>query len=409
MDVIVDRVAPKVEGTYDREISLDRAHAKLESLRRRYAITRVADVTHLDRIGIPVIAAIVPGSADGIGVYNGKGRSKREAVIGAVMEATERQVAAQFRPSSHRVRAAEIARSLDLAALNLFPRWTDEALECVDGVNLLDGSTLHVPIALVASPWYGESYFPWTHTSGLASGATFLEAVYHGLMELVERHVWSLAHIRASVIPMLLRSRDRHDDDMAIGEEVVWPTGDSEIDALCGMVTGAGLRMRLVLLREGELPYVFNAAIIDPNAECIEVAYGKGASLSPKHAAIRAITEAAQSRLTDIQGAREDLDRRAKLSRKRWYAEGPARSALEFASLPDRSSLDLAVDLRAILVALSNIGIRTVAAVELSSEHGISVARIIAPGLESYVVDQRVGAIARTEFTAFVSRLQSHT
>ena len=54
-------------------------------------ITRVADITDLDRIGMPVFTAIRPTAEDGaISIYGGKGISKDHAKASAMMEGFER-------------------------------------------------------------------------------------------------------------------------------------------------------------------------------------------------------------------------------------------------------------------------------------------------------------------------------
>lgn len=403
-----DLVTParKAAGMFDRVRTLDEAAQAIPKIRARYGITRVSDVTRLDRVGIPVYTAFVPRSPDVLGVYNGKGSDPRAAMIGSVMEAAERQVAASFSGPYRRIHAGVIRRHLDLAALQMYPQWSEAELDCVTGVNLLDGGEMPVPLALVAVPWRGQSIFPWTHTSGLASGATFIEAAYHALMELIERHAWSLAHVFAHVVPA--RIDPSRTEDLPIGDEIELPTGDAQIDELCRRVTAAGLHVRLVVLREATLPYTFSAAILEAEGRGVTISYGSGASWSPRHAAIRAITEAAQSRLTDIQGAREDLSRSDDAGSRHWYAHGPARTVVGFSSLPDLATNDLAADLRAALTSVAALGIRTVAAVQLPAE-GFTVVRVVVAELESYVVDRRIGAFSRRRFTSLVPHLSSHT
>ena len=54
-------------------------------------ITRVADITGLDRLGIPVFSCIRPDAAEGsISVYNGKGATETAARVSAIMEGLER-------------------------------------------------------------------------------------------------------------------------------------------------------------------------------------------------------------------------------------------------------------------------------------------------------------------------------
>ena len=51
----------------------------------------MADITNLDRIGIPVFSSIRPMAENGaISVYNGKGATPTEAKVSAMMEGIER-------------------------------------------------------------------------------------------------------------------------------------------------------------------------------------------------------------------------------------------------------------------------------------------------------------------------------
>ena len=400
--------APKAGGSFDRQLSIADAIGKLPELRARYGVTRVGDITRLDRIGIPVVTAIVPRSPDALGVYNGKGRTLEEATIGAVMEACERQIAAAFSPQTYALPAREIHEYLDLRLLELFPVLWSSALDCVDGVNLLNGATIPVPLALITTPWRRSPVFTGTHTSGLASGGTLLEATYHALLELLERHAWSLAHLRARVLPARLIAPRTLEADLPAGETIVRPTHDDDVDALCERIERAGLEIGLILLREPGFPYTVHATVGDPDDARLAAAIGLGASWSPRHAAIRAITEAVQSRVVEIQAAREDIARRnEKPVRKQWFAGVAPASRVAMRDLRDDASPDLADDLRAALDALREAGVRCVAAVELPAE-SMYVARVIVPELESYLVDRRIGAFARRELTALAARLSSY-
>src|SRR5512145_2548361 len=74
-----------------RAIPLDKTLARIEPLVPVAGITRVADITSLDRIGIPVFSCIRPTAMDGaITVYNGKGATIEESRISAIMEGIER-------------------------------------------------------------------------------------------------------------------------------------------------------------------------------------------------------------------------------------------------------------------------------------------------------------------------------
>ena len=74
-----------------RAIPLEETLKRIEPKVPAAGITRVADITNLDRIGIPVFSCIRPTAEDGaITVYNGKGATVEESRISAIMEGIER-------------------------------------------------------------------------------------------------------------------------------------------------------------------------------------------------------------------------------------------------------------------------------------------------------------------------------
>src|SRR5690349_18348643 len=74
-------------GTH-RSVDPTETFDKISSLLGTFGITRVADITGLDTIGIPVAVAIRPGSRSNI-TSQGKGLSKAAAKVSAVMESIE--------------------------------------------------------------------------------------------------------------------------------------------------------------------------------------------------------------------------------------------------------------------------------------------------------------------------------
>ena len=58
---------------------------------RTAGITRITNITDLDRIGIPVFSAIIPSAQGGsVSVYAGKGAKNEQAEASAIMEGFER-------------------------------------------------------------------------------------------------------------------------------------------------------------------------------------------------------------------------------------------------------------------------------------------------------------------------------
>jgi len=78
------------KGTH-RVISPDKTIENNKDKLKTAGITRIADITDLDRIGIPTYTAIRPtAEIGGVSVYGGKGITKDHAKASAMMEGFER-------------------------------------------------------------------------------------------------------------------------------------------------------------------------------------------------------------------------------------------------------------------------------------------------------------------------------
>ena len=73
----------------DRAIPPEETWRRVEPLLRQHGITRLARLTGLDRIGIPVWNAVAP-NARSIVINQGKGITDIDARVSAAMEALER-------------------------------------------------------------------------------------------------------------------------------------------------------------------------------------------------------------------------------------------------------------------------------------------------------------------------------
>ena len=123
---------------------------------------------------------------------------------------------------------------------------------------------------------------------------------------------------------------------------------------------------------------------------------GFGAHLDPVVAVARAVTEAAQSRLTLIHGGRDDLwpseyarvlDHRAARAWARQMASSEPDT--DFAHFIDRSSDSFAHDLETVLGALRRV-VDEVAVVDLTRDDlGIPVVKVVIPGLAGIPFDDR--------------------
>jgi len=131
---------------------------------------------------------------------------------------------------------------------------------------------------------------------------------------------------------------------------------------------------------------------------------GRGTHTGANIALLRALTEVAQGRLTQIHGAREDTTEadvrsmigydRTKRMNRYWFE---AQEEVAFADIPSLETDDFLKDIRAVVAALKGAGLLQVIVVDLTREEtGVPVVRVIVPGLEVYAMDQeRIGARCR--------------
>jgi ribosomal protein S12 methylthiotransferase accessory factor YcaO len=217
----------KVDGL-DRVIGASETFVRLREIGNTLGVTRIADITGLDRAGIPVYSAIVPSSEDGISVYNGKGLRPIDAKVGALMESIERQTALKTRLPYIEATYSQLsqqARTLNPWKINqaLFEDFTAESLcSWVRGTDLFSGEKVWVPAHLAGYLWndvpHGSPY-KVSDSNGLASGNNCIEAVHHALCELIERDAWTFAELGAILLPAARRqviggSSGGHSDDL---------------------------------------------------------------------------------------------------------------------------------------------------------------------------------------------------
>ena len=127
---------------------------------------------------------------------------------------------------------------------------------------------------------------------------------------------------------------------------------------------------------------------------------GMGTHTSARIAVLRALTEVAQSRLTQIHGAREDTTvadfrkrigyERTKRMNRYWFV---ARESRRFADIPSFDTPDFLDDITLAQQRLREAGLPRVIVVNLTRETiGVPVVRVIVPGLEVFAMDQeRIG------------------
>lgn len=348
-----------------------------ERVRPRLAaagITRVADVTRLDVIGIPVFQAIRPLSRN-LSVSQGKGLTPMLARVSAVMEAIELWHAERVELEAGAAAVAEMrlhydVRSLDLAHRSLLGEAT--VLHWVRGRGLRSGREVAVPREYleidhtVVERWHPPLFH--VTSNGLSSGNTVEEAALHGLYEVIERD--ALTRLQATP-----RTAWRAvDPDTIMGEDA---------PALVEALRRAGCTVSVV---DATGPTGLPTFV----TEIWSAGYptwcgGAGCHRDREVALCRALTEAAQSRLTAVSGTRDDLHPGVYTRVTDWCAPIGSRQggdAVDYAAVPDTVAGDLAADLAEVVAAVESLTGVEPFCVDLSRDRiGIPVVRVLAPGM----------------------------
>jgi ribosomal protein S12 methylthiotransferase accessory factor len=354
---------------------------------RTAGITRLANVTGLDRIGIPTALAHRPNSPT-LSSSSGKGFTLAAALVSAAMEGIELYHAENPRLPVRRATYAELeeqgeAIPRDQLLLGKESRFGVARTErWVEAWDILSGRPMLVPFTQVAMVGGAEpGVVPWMPfqmgSNGLASGNLLLEALCAGLLEVIERDAHS-CH-------MVARHRLHHDYPKVDTAAAPFPMVRELLDKLRSAHVGAVVYDMSV---DTDVP-VYNAVIYDRLHRHVGMYGGYGAHLDPEIALIRALTEAVQGRLIYIAGSRDDYFRHD-LLRHRMHDGSGEVAAMEAqpaeVGLGGRSSEATPTfegDVSLLLQKLRRIGIRHVLVADLTHEElGIPVVRVIVPGLE---------------------------
>ncbi|MEQ8397579.1 YcaO-like family protein [Thalassobaculum sp.] len=368
----------------------------------RFGVTRLADLTGLDVLGIPVWSTSRPNGRS-LSVTAGKGESHEAARASAVMEAVEYDVAERPEIKVVRTSRADLVRSLGTseAALQFdglqrcsLGMLSEEAvIDWVEGLDLSNGRPIWAPWRLVTLDQRvdgrAEPFADAFHvgSNGLASGNSRAEAIFHALCECVEEDAIALWRLGGEGGLSAVRPEE---------------FGDITVDDLVGRIRAAAAVLRLFDVTAPDLAVPAYLAVIgEASTSCGGSPIFAGLTLGgygchpdPRRAVVRAITEAAQARLVTIAGARDDLTRKSFA-----WQQGPAAAALrkllEAPETRSPRSVDVgfctsgSIEERTTWVVsrLADVGLGPVVVVPLetaaSRSLGVFVVRVIVRGIEA--------------------------
>jgi len=292
-------------GTY-RALNPQETLAKIEPLLSHFGITRVANITGLDNIGIPTYMAIRPMSKS-LTTAQGKGITHELAKISAIMECVEcwhaeNLPAPDLVGSYHDLHRhypllpldSQINKDVFLAFALQELNWLE--MPWLRAVELFSGKEIYIPYQLVnmdfASRQGLQQFFIYSTTNGLASGNTYEEALCHGLYELIERDCESDFVVQSNV------NVHKIDSTTIRAPHLI---------ELIGRLNCKEVKLDLYeMTNDMQIP-AYMAYLHDLTGVRLGGIYrGAGCHFSDVVALSRAITEAVQSRLTIISGTRDD-------------------------------------------------------------------------------------------------------
>ncbi len=379
-------------GTH-RTCTPEETLARLRPLLPAMGITRIANVTGLDRTGIPVVMVCRP-NARSVTVSQGKGLTLAAAKASGVMEALEVWHAERIMNPLKLASFQEMREGYSTAEISGLPmarasRYTAHLpLLWIEGEDQMGSGSAWVPFELVSANYTlplppGSGCFQ-ANTNGLAAGNHWLEAVSHGLCEVVERDARTLWKLRSPAAQAARALDPRSVDDLTC-RGVIERYESADLDVrIWDTTTEVGIASFVCLvIGRGD-----DQGDADPE-------FGSGCHPSKQIALLRALTEAGQARNTYIAGARDDyfshLYSPAARARRRAFCQSlvaAAQPERAYEQVPSFESPSIEGDLRWMLARLRAAGFDQVIAVNLAREAiSVPVARVIVPGLEGVMDD----------------------
>ena len=369
-----------------RARSAEETYSRIAPLMPLLGVTRVADITGVDRLGIPVVGVVRPLSS--IQVYSwGKGATLLQAKISGMMEAIERHSAENCAipwvwESWENLRGPKVP--VDLLALkreNFFSSHRRE--RWVKGWDLFEQQEVYAPLRLVHLRFIRDlpedtESFQGT-SNGLSGGNTFLEALCSGLYECIERDAvtcWELYN-QARGIPFPGRRVLREDVRHPLLQRMLARCDQEEVEAL------------LLDCTVDTCVPTYACYLRDQRHPEYGIYQGRGTHLNQEIALLRALTEAAQSRAVFFLGSHDgaSLETHHSLAFGASVPLAEKGALLEIAPPPEGGgeTPTFEEDVALLLERIRSVGLPRVLVWDLTDPAlGVPVLRILVPGLEGW-------------------------
>jgi ribosomal protein S12 methylthiotransferase accessory factor YcaO len=429
------------DGALSRARSVQETLTEILPLCTKIGVTRISDITFMDRLYIPNYSAILPGTEDIIWVYSGKGPTKLNARAGALMEAIERysSLPSTYPRAFIRGSYLELSKSYNkvlhpdevVEVVNQEYNEKDVLMDFMPGFDLLTDEHVLVPAEIALYRYYPKkpaiSAFSFFNTNGLASGNVLEEAICHALCEVIERDAVSIADLCVSCIPYNILEKIMDSlgnkqnggsavpqisiEEKFVDDPSIFPDVDiSEIlegfEPIKRLVkrftkTGIPLLIKDITQKDIGIPTFVASSIEWLSQNYGYFAKGYGTHPDARIALIRAITEVSQTRAANIQGARDDLKKirykeNDEIYKRKWQfmpasSKSNHKNTIRFSEINTHFYEDILDDIKLVLCGLKKAGLKRAIIVDLTNpDIGIPVVRAIVPGLETFEVTKSV-------------------
>jgi ribosomal protein S12 methylthiotransferase accessory factor len=413
--------------------------AQMMPICRDIGVTRISDITYMDKLYIPNFSTILPDTEDSIWVYSGKGITRINALASALMESIERYCSLPSTYSKSFIHGTY----LELSKIYKKVLHPDEVVEPVElnynekqsiidyilGFDILKNEEVLIPAQLVFSKFSAKppsiNAFPYSHTNGLASGNVLEEAICHALCEVIERDAVSIADLCSSSIPYTILENiinclkktahdpylttnqnfdDKFVDNLTIYQDVDISEIVKEFKPIRFLVkrftdSGISLLIKNITQKDIGIPTFVASSIEWITSNYGYFAKGYGTHPDSRIALIRAITELSQTRATNIQGARDDLKKiqyreNDEIYKRKWEFVSSSsqfgkknNTTIKFSEIETYEKNDIRDEIKLLLNRLKKAGLKRAIIVDLTNPYiGIPVVRAIVPGLETFEV-----------------------
>ena len=270
---------------------------------KRFGLSRIANITHLDVLGFPVYIGIRTG-AKSLSVSAGKGMNHVDSIVSAAMEAIETHAAEFLDHNDYYSCCYEDLPSDNRLPFEFYPANTHShfnnktTITWLKLTGLITNKTFYYPAMLVTLDWASSpdsiGIFAMS-SNGLASGLSKIDAILSGLYEVIERdaiscwqyfhakHQFPYSSIIESTIPFLSTKL------------LIKRIKESSLDLVI-----------IPLFSDFKIP-IYQCLLLNSADAANAISIGYGCHHSDEIAINRAITEAAQGRAVAISGSRDDM------------------------------------------------------------------------------------------------------